>query len=98
MSSLAWLIHSSAIAPLCVIHEFSMSASVHVPHGLPQDSVLGHFSTACRPTRLNIALSLLPMLRMVWYSRIYLAPLNSRRPTEALLVRLAPRKETSFKK
>ena len=35
---------------------------------------------------------------MVWYSSIYIAPLNSREPTEALLVRLAPRKETSFDK
>src|SRR6218665_1521030 len=35
-------------------------------------------------------------LGMVWYSSIYIAPLNSRGPTEALLVRLAPRKETSF--
>src|SRR6218665_3707800 len=32
------------------------------------------------------------------YSSIYIAPLNSHRQTEALLVRLAPRKETSFKK
>jgi len=31
---------------------------------------------------------------MVWYSSIYIAPLNSHGPTEALLVRLAPRKET----
>jgi len=31
---------------------------------------------------------------MVWYSSIYIAPFNSRGPTEALLVRLAPRKET----
>jgi len=35
---------------------------------------------------------------MEWYSSIHLAPLNSRGPTEVLLVRLAPRKETSFKK
>ena len=35
---------------------------------------------------------------IVWYSSIYIAPLNSHRQTEALLVRLAPRKETSFKK
>jgi len=34
----------------------------------------------------------------VLYSSIYIAPLNSHRQTEALLVRLAPRKETSFKK
>jgi len=34
----------------------------------------------------------------VLYSSIYISPLNSRGPTEALLVRLAPRKETSFKK
>src|SRR6218665_2351645 len=34
----------------------------------------------------------------VLYSSIYIAPLNSHGPTEALLVRLAPRKETSFKK
>src|SRR6218665_141336 len=34
----------------------------------------------------------------VWYSSIYIAPLNTRGPTEALVVRLAPRKETSFKK
>jgi len=27
---------------------------------------------------------------MVWYSSIYIAPLNNRGPTEALLVRLAP--------
>src|SRR6218665_324962 len=33
---------------------------------------------------------------IVLYSSIYIAPLNSRVPTEALLVRLAPRKETSF--
>ena len=32
------------------------------------------------------------------YSRIYIAPVNSRGPTEALLVRLAPRNETSFMK
>jgi len=38
------------------------------------------------------------MYSMVWYSSIYIAPLNSRGQTEALLVRLAPRKETSFKK
>src|SRR6218665_2681014 len=35
---------------------------------------------------------------IVLYSNIYTAPLNSHRQTEALLVRLAPRKETSFKK
>src|SRR6218665_66699 len=35
---------------------------------------------------------------IVLYSIIYIAPLNSHRQTEALLVRLAPRKETSFKK
>ena len=35
---------------------------------------------------------------IVLYSSIYIAPLNSRGPTEALLVRLAPRKETGFKK
>ena len=35
---------------------------------------------------------------IVFYSSIYIAPLNSHRQTEALLVRLAPRKETSFKK
>ena len=35
---------------------------------------------------------------IVLYSNIYIAPLNSHRQTEALLVRLAPRKETSFKK
>ena len=35
---------------------------------------------------------------MVWYSSIYIAPRNSRGPMEALLVRLAPIKETSFKK
>ena len=34
---------------------------------------------------------------IVLYSSIYIAPLNSRAQTEALLVRLAPRKE-SFKK
>src|SRR6218665_3312010 len=33
---------------------------------------------------------------IVLYSSIYIAPLNSHRQTEALLVRLAPRKETSF--
>jgi len=37
-------------------------------------------------------------LIIVLYSSIYIAPLNSRAPTEALLVRLVPRKETSFKK
>ena len=31
---------------------------------------------------------------IVLYSSIYIAPLNSQRQTEALLVRLAPRKET----
>src|SRR6218665_1181073 len=31
---------------------------------------------------------------IVLYSSIYIAPLNSHRQTEALLVRLAPRKET----
>jgi len=35
---------------------------------------------------------------IVLYSIIYIAPLNSHRQTEAILVRLAPRKETSFKK
>src|SRR6218665_869363 len=35
---------------------------------------------------------------IVLYSSIYIAPLSSHRQTEALLVRLAPRKETSFKK
>ena len=35
---------------------------------------------------------------IVLYSSIYIAHLNSHRQTEALLVRLAPRKETSFKK
>src|SRR6218665_2876102 len=35
---------------------------------------------------------------IVLYSSIYIAPLNSQRQTEALVVRLAPRKETSFKK
>ena len=29
---------------------------------------------------------------MVWYSSIYIAPFNGRGPTEAPLVRLAPRK------
>src|SRR6218665_2012342 len=33
---------------------------------------------------------------IVLYSSIYIAPLNSQRQTEALVVRLAPRKETSF--
>ena len=32
------------------------------------------------------------------YLSIYIAPLNSQRQTEAFLVRLAPRKKTSFKK
>jgi len=32
------------------------------------------------------------------YSSIYIAPLKSRGPTEVPLVRLASRKETSFKK
>jgi len=35
---------------------------------------------------------------VLYCSSIYIASLNSREPTEALLVRLAPRKETSFKK
>jgi len=35
---------------------------------------------------------------IVLYSSICIAPQNSRKPTEALLVRLAPRKETGFKK
>src|SRR6218665_2792000 len=35
---------------------------------------------------------------IVLYSSIYIAPLNSQRQTEALVVRLAPRKEASFKK
>ena len=34
---------------------------------------------------------------IVLYSSIYIAPLNSREPTEVLWVRLAPRKETGFK-
>jgi len=34
---------------------------------------------------------------MVWYSSIYIAPLNSRGSTEALLVLFAPRKETSLR-
>ena len=32
------------------------------------------------------------------YSSIFIVPLNSRGPTEVLLVRLAPRKGTSFKR
>jgi len=35
---------------------------------------------------------------IVLYSSIYIAPHNSHGQTEAFLVRLAPRKETSFKK
>ena len=35
---------------------------------------------------------------IVLYSSIYIAPLNSLGPTEALSVRLAPRKKTSLKK
>jgi len=35
---------------------------------------------------------------IVLYSSIYIALLNSYGQTEALLVRLAPRKETRFKK
>jgi len=35
---------------------------------------------------------------MVWYASIYIAPLNSREPTQALLVRLVSRKQASFKK
>src|SRR6218665_1359733 len=35
---------------------------------------------------------------IVLYSSIYIAPLNDHRQTEALLVRLAQRKETGFKK
>jgi len=35
---------------------------------------------------------------IVLYLSIYIAPLNSHGQTEALLVHLAPRKETSFKK
>jgi len=38
------------------------------------------------------------LLCIVLDSSIYIAPLSSRRPIEALLVRLAPRKETNFKK
>ena len=37
------------------------------------------------------------MYCIVWYSSIYIAPLNSHGQTEALLVRLAPRKETSLR-
>jgi len=35
-------------------------------------------------------------LKQGLYSSIYIVPLNSREPTEVLLVRLAPRRETSF--
>jgi len=35
---------------------------------------------------------------MVWYSSIYMVPLNGRGSKETLLVRLAPRKETRLKK
>ena len=45
-------------------------------------------------TKANLGL----LYCIVLYSSIYIAPLNSHRQTEALLVRLAPRKETSFKK
>ena len=36
-------------------------------------------------------------LRLALYSSIYIAPLNSRGPTEGLLVQLAQRKETSLR-
>jgi len=38
------------------------------------------------------------VLGIVLYLSIYIAPLNSHGQTEALLVQLAPRKETSFRK
>ena len=46
----------------------------------------------------NSRLSLQLYVCIVLYSSICMAPLNSHRQTEALVVRLAPRKETSFKK
>ena len=38
-----------------------------------------------------------PVNCIALYLSIYIAPLNSHRQREALLVQLAPRKETSFK-
>jgi len=49
----------------------------------------------------GVAVGISALSECIWetlYSSIYIAPLNSHRQTEALLVRLAPRKETSFKK
>jgi len=43
-------------------------------------------------------LLLVKMQSIVLYSSIYIAPLNSHGQTKVLLVRLAPRKKTSFKK
>src|SRR6218665_3396294 len=51
-----------------------------------------------RALSLWIMMTMMMMIVLYMYSSIYIAPLNSHRQTEALLVRLAPRKETSFKK
>jgi len=51
------------------------------------------FSALLRRTRYSLY-----CIALYLYSSIYIAPVNSHRQTEALLVRLAPRKESSFKK
>src|SRR6218665_3522823 len=59
-----------------------------------------HFLTLFSPARRfsSLSLSVCFSVSIVLYSSIYIAPLNSQGSTEALLVLLAPRKETSFKK
>jgi len=54
-------------------------------------------ANSCFRISANVLISC-AVLVIVLYSSIYIAPLNSHGSTETLLVRLAPRKETSFKK
>src|SRR6218665_1830259 len=68
-----------------VVHSFSPS-----PYSC-------HHTTLLKQKVLNLYKTQV-LYCIVLYSSIYITPLNSHRQTEALLVRIAPRKETSFKK
>ena len=85
----------------CRLHKSEQSAEVDRSSGqfhclhCPND---GRIRCALRQPRLSPVHVSWVRHCIVLYSSTYIAPLNSRGPTEALLIRLAPRKETSFKK
>ena len=83
----------SVVVFACLVSSNLASTSVHVHnHSIINLSVRSHSIRSGWEKVRN------RKTRIVLYLSIYIAPLNSHGQTEALLVRWAPRKETSFKK